>query len=544
LDVRVYALALDPSGTWLAAAVEGRVLLWDVADPAEPQLAAVLPCPAEVTALAFDDAGRRLATGDEEGKVHAWDLAELADAAPVTPASGAMAVGNVALEMAWVIPPGTLPDASRPHSGRVLALAWDGTRDRWLSVGATGLGTGGPGLGGAGTGGNGTGGPGLGGAGIGSTALRAAALSANGGFAAMIDRTRGRVSLAALDDPARPRALDGTDLVITGLAFAGAGMLALGGSDGSIQVWHTSRHAMHVVRAAGAPVTAIAAAPNGTRLVVSERHSGLISFDVASGSLRPGWAGESPEPAESLTFRADGTQLAASGDVVRTWSARDGTPAGILPGRTGRARAVAADHDGKRIAAAWAEGVVTVWDDARLIWELPGHKGDVLSVVFGPRRGLLVSAGDDETIRTWDLATGKEAAPSSTPGYRVTVLAASPAGATVAAGCADGTVRLHEAAGTGELPAWADAPILAGHVHGVTALCFDISGRFLATASRDGTARIWDLARRVATTVLVGGAAAVASPDGAWRGIGATGGLIWQAAGLTRVPIPAPEDPP
>jgi WD40 repeat protein len=100
-------------------------------------------------------------------------------------------------------------------------------------------------------------------------------------------------------------------------------------------------------------------------------------------------------------------------------------------------------------------------------------------------------------------------------------------------------VRLHEAAGLGGLPDWADAATLSGHVHGITALGFDISGRFLATASRDGTARIWDLATRAATTLLLPEAAAVASPDGTWCGIGETSGLIWQAAGLTRVPIPA-----
>ena len=136
--VRVRSLALDPSGSWLAASVDGRLLLWDVADPGEPLLAAGLPCPAEVTALAFDDTGWRLATGDEEGKVHVWDLAELADAAPVNAAPGASALDPVLLEPAWIDPPGTLPDASRPHSGRVLALAWDDANDRWLSMDTAG----------------------------------------------------------------------------------------------------------------------------------------------------------------------------------------------------------------------------------------------------------------------------------------------------------------------------------------------------------------------------------------------------------------------
>jgi WD40 repeat protein len=86
--------------------------------------------------------------------------------------------------------------------------------------------------------------------------------------------------------------------------------------------------------------------------------------------------------------------------------------------------------------------------------------------------------------------------------------------------------------------------VLAGHVHGITAMSFDRSGRFLATASRDGTARIWDLATRSATTVLLPGAAAVVSADGTWRGRGETDGLIWQAVGLSRVPLPPLEADP
>jgi WD40 repeat protein len=111
----------------------------------------------------------------------------------------------------------------------------------------------------------------------------------------------------------------------------------------------------------------------------------------------------------------------------------------------------------------------------------------------------------------------------------------------IAGGCADGTIRLCEGGTPETLPDWTGAPVLAGHVHGITAMSFDRSGRFLATASRDGTARVWDLATRSATTVLLPGAAAVVCADGTWRGLGETDGLLWQAVGLTRVPLPTLE---
>jgi WD40 repeat protein len=332
--------------------------------------------------------------------------------------------------------------------------------------------------------------------------------------------------------------LDGTDLSVTGVAFADSGMLAVGGSDGSLRVWDPSRRASRVVGAAGSPVAAVTASPQGDRLVISDRRAKLHSFTAVNGSFKPGWAVDSPASGDCLAFRADGTRLVTAGEVVRIWEASDGSPAGILPGRTGRGRAVAADHDGNRVAVAWAETVVTVWQGRKLLWELTGHYGAVLTVAFAPRPGLLLSAGDDHTIRTWDLATGKEVACHTALGYRVTVLAASRPGAAIAGGCADGTIRLVESGTPGTPPDWTGAAVLSGHVHGITAMSFDRSGRFLATASRDGTARIWDLATRSATTVLLPGAAAVVCADGTWRGLGETDGLIWQAAGLSRVPLP------
>ncbi len=150
-----------------------------------------------------------------------------------------------------------------------------------------------------------------------------------------------------------------------------------------------------------------------------------------------------------------------------------------------------------------------------------------------------MSAGDDETIRIWDLAAGKETACHSLLGYRATVLTASPSGTTLAAGCADGTVRCTTAGATGTLPDWADAPMLAGHVHGITAMSFDDSGRLPGDGEpgRDrahlGPGHPLGDHRAAAR-----GGAAVVSSDGTWRGLGETDGLIWQAVGLTRVPLP------
>jgi WD40 repeat protein len=69
-------------------------------------------------------------------------------------------------------------------------------------------------------------------------------------------------------------------------------------------------------------------------------------------------------------------------------------------------------------------------------------------------------------------------------------LAYSPDGRLMATASQDGTVRLWKTE-NGEL-----LSVLEGHANHVMAVDFSPDGTRLASASRDGTARIWDLGER------------------------------------------------
>jgi WD40 repeat protein len=472
----VTALALDWPGGLLVTAGEDKVLrVWDVADPREPVLLTALPCAARPTAIAFDSDGGRIAAGCADGGLRVWEPGR---AGPDLP-----------------------PDTRQVQSGPVLAVAWDAAGSRWVTSGADETGP-----------------------------LRAVALSASG-WGALIDQSPGHIHLFRLDDPARLRRVTGTSTTLAGAGFAGPGLLVTGGAEGGLHLWDASGLALRALSSRRRAITAVTATPQPACVAVCDDSCRVTVFAMAHGALTERWSRERPRPVTAAAFSRDGSRLATADDAVRIWKVSNGTEAGPLPGSGVRIRALAFDRSGEHLAAAGADGVVRVWRGSRLVHTLTGHKGWVRTVAFGPD-AQLVSAGSDDTIRTWDLATGDESGYASDLGYRALVLAAHPADGSFAVGCADGTVRLCAP------PRWSEAAVLDGHVQGVTSVCFDPSGSHLATSGLDGTARVWDLARRSAQLVIVPGAdgwaAAVALEGGDYRGHGPAAELIWRATGLTR----------
>jgi WD40 repeat protein len=503
---RVRALAASP-GNWLATSGEDKaVRVWDVETGSACGHADGV---GGARALALDWPRGLLATGGEDRGVQVWDVTDPREPVVLAEVPASTGATAIAFDVGGAV--------HFTHSTAALALSWDAAADQWTTVTSDSL-------------------PGLG-------PLRAAAVAAGTRLTAMIDKARGELHLMR-GDPAGPQPLAGADAIVAGVAFAGSGLLVMGGTDGALHAWDERRQAMRTVSAsADGRITALTATRDGARVAACHEARRVTVYQVANGSLMRLWTvdcGGGLVPAVAgMAFSPDGSVLVTAGSAARVWNAANGTAAGTLPESARGMRAIAFDRSGRRVAAAGADGVVVAWDDTRRLLELTGHKGPVLAIAFGSSPGQLMTAGEDETIRTWDLERGEQVRCLVGPGpgglgFRARVLAVNPAGAMIAVGCADGSVRLCEP------PDWAGAPVLDGHVHGITALCFDAAGRRLATASRDGTARIWAAGSLSAQAVLLPGPdewAASAPGDGAWRGHGATRGRIWLAAGLARQPL-------
>ena len=158
------------------------------------------------------------------------------------------------------------------------------------------------------------------------------------------------------------------------------------------------------------------------------------------------------------------------------------------------------------LASAGDDQTVRIWELATGAQQLllNGHEGQIDGVcaVTVAGRELLASASDDATVRIWDPATGAQRAVlKGHQGWVRGVCAVTVDGRELLASAGeDATVRIWDPA-TG-----AQRAVLKGHQGWVRGVCaVTVAGReLLASASDDATVRIWDPATGAQRAVLKG----------------------------------------
>lgn len=363
------------------------------------------------------------------------------------------------------------------------------------------------------------------------------------------------------------------------VAFSSDGKFAITTSDDkTARVWDTKTWRSLTVLHGHTSGVMTAEFSSDSRFIVTSSPNEARVWEVATGRTIAELA-EQSDYVESAVFSPDErfvvTVSRTKNYTARLWNVEEGRA--IAEFNLGDANLVTSVHlspDGRFIVTTSYDQTAAVWEvsTGKRVSQLRGHTYTVWDAAFSPDGKFVVTASEDKTARVWDAMTGQSIVELRGDTYPLggaafsqdSKFVATTGGCGLYGGC-DNTVRIWD---IWELGIWplssvtnkAVSPdgrfvaamdnltnvsikeigtgktiILHGHTDYVNTVVFSPDGKFIVSASGDGTARVWEASTGREVFILRGHTnsvlTAIFSPDGKQILTGSEDGTarVWDA---------------
>lgn len=309
-------------------------------------------------------------------------------------------------------------------------------------------------------------------------------------------------------DPSKPKELKSVARLtsfnswITGLAFSRDDkVLAVGAKDGVQLIDIESRSVLRELNTKPGQVRALAFSPDG-KLLLAGSYQRATLWNAATGEVVQELKGHRAY-VTSAAFSPDGQKVVTGCDdeSTRVWTLNEATPTLVLKGNGLPVNGVAWSPDGTLIAAAIGDdmrptrqGKVYVWEASTgsIKHEFELHTKSATGVAFSSDGKLVASSGVDEHVNLYDLADNKALgffAGHSRPTNAVLFHPDHESVISISGG---------RAVGKNELKVWQidggeELATVEAHEAKITALALSHDGRTVATGGQDKIVVLWNV---------------------------------------------------
>ncbi|KAK3841824.1 MAG: WD40-repeat-containing domain protein [Linnemannia gamsii] len=302
-------------------------------------------------------------------------------------------------------------------------------------------------------------------------------------------------------------------------------LIASGSSDKTTRIWNAHSGALVIVlEGHKGAVTSIAFSSAGHQIVTGSKDGTVRLWNLATGEALNIFGSKVGAEILSVAFSSNGKWIASGGEdgAVRIWDAIDYKETPRVYYHGGVINCTVFSPDNIHIASGGDDGTISIWNmDAKDTERVIRNCGAVRCLAYSPTGENIATGGNDQYVRIWNAETGTIDS-ALDHSNSVLSLCYSTDGTQLWTGSADSKAyawskvpvlcraNIASAAEFSEdcrevawSPGGKDAQlwnvdsgvpksVLRGHTEGIERVSFSPVHNIIATASRDGTVKLWD----------------------------------------------------
>ncbi len=307
--------------------------------------------------------------------------------------------------------------------------------------------------------------------------------------------TDGTVCLWDIDKAIRQYCKGGfTNYIYTVAVSADMSYLAFGDESGKIQLLSLSTGSVYPpLRGHKGSVRDLAFLPASDQLISASSDGTIRQWMLPGGSQIRALTGHEGV-VNSIDLSGDGQWIVSgSGDgTIRLWNTGDGSQTHMIESLGLAVNDVVFSADNSRVLSGGDDRLARLWDvsTGEQIVQFRGQRVAIKQVLFNQNDERVLTADADDLIRVWETGTQNWKASIVYGGDQFDAMALSPDNSLLAVAVFDQlrfqtTIEIYRMQDQGLLAS------LTGHTMPVSQLEFSPDGRWLISASEDGTIRFW-----------------------------------------------------